>query len=79
MAGASTEAFKPIGRRLAKLRGEKGLSQRTLAERLGRPRSYVDRLELAERRLDVVDVQNLARALDVAPAELFVLLTSEDN
>ena len=74
MAGRNTDPFKPIGRRLAALRTERKLTQRALAEILGRPHSYVDRVELAERRLDVLDLQAFALAFDMAPTDLLELL-----
>jgi len=74
VAGRNTDPFKPIGRRLAALRTERKLTQRALAELLGRPHSYVDKLELAERRLDVLDLQAFALAFDMAPARLLELL-----
>jgi len=41
--------------RLVSMRMARGLSQRELADRLGRERSFVARVELGERRLDVVE------------------------
>lgn len=50
--------------RLIELRKNAGLSQRQLAERLGREQSVVARIELGERRLDVVELFRLLKALD---------------
>lgn len=77
MAGSSTDPFKPVGRRLAAVRAERGMSQRELAEKLGRPHSYVDKLELAERRLDIFDLRDLARGLDVSVEDLLRRLLSD--
>lgn len=77
MAGSSTDPFKPVGRRLAAVRAERGMSQRELAEKLGRPHSYVDKLELAERRLDIFDLQDLARGLGVSTEHLLLRLLSD--
>lgn len=44
-----------------------GLTQRTLAERLGRPQSFVSKFEHAERRLDVVEFLQVVRALGADP------------
>lgn len=77
MAGSSTDPFKPVGRRLAAVRAERGMSQRELAEKLGRPHSYVDKLELAERRLDIFDLRDLARGLDVSVEGLLRRLLSD--
>jgi len=70
VAGRSVEPFKEIGRRLAEVRHERGLTQKQLAERLERPPSYVAKLELAERRLDIIDLAALAVGLDLTPSEL---------
>lgn len=53
------------------------MSQRELAEKLGRPHSYVDKLELAERRLDIFDLRDLARGLDVSVEGLLRRLLSD--
>lgn len=45
------------------------LSQRGLADRLGKPRSFVSKLENKERRLDIVEFVMLARALRLSPSE----------
>lgn len=47
-----------------------GLTQVDLAERLGRPQSFVSKYERGERRLDVVEFLEVTDALDVAPAKL---------
>ena len=48
-------------------RTEAGLTQRQLAERLHREHSLVGRLELGERRLDVVEFYWLCKACGVNP------------
>ena len=63
-----------MGRRLAQLRVERGLTQRALAERIGKPASFVGKVELAERRLDVLDVLALAEAYELPPEQLFLLV-----
>lgn len=47
------------------LREEAGLVQTTLAERLGRNQTYVSNVELAIRRLDVVELRDYCSALDI--------------
>ena len=79
MAGRTTDPFKPVGRQLAGLRAEHGLTQRALAERIGKPPSFIGKLELAERRLDILDVLALADALSIPPAELFLRLVGRDG
>ncbi|WP_324750096.1 helix-turn-helix transcriptional regulator [Sphingomonas sp. LY54] len=47
------------------------VSQRELARRLGKPPSFVNKIELLERRLDIVELIAVARALGVKPEALF--------
>lgn len=70
MAGRSTEPFKVIGKRLAALREASGLTQRALGDRIERPHSYIGKLELAERRLDLLDLAALAGAFALTPAQM---------
>lgn len=56
---------------LVAARGEAGLTQRDLASLLKRPRSFVSRIEAGERRLDVVEFVDFARALKLDPIALF--------
>ena len=48
-----------------------GLSQRDLAVRLKRPRSLIGRIESGERRVDVIEFIEIARALGADPKDLF--------
>lgn len=50
-------------------RRKAGLTQRDLAERLGKPPSFVAKIETGERRLDLVEFVAIARALNLSPAE----------
>ena len=52
---------------LAALRKKAGLTQRQLAEKLRRERSLVGRLEMGERRLDVVEFYQFCKACGVEP------------
>jgi len=55
---------------LAVRRKELGLTQAALGERLGLHKQFVSRVELGERRLDVVEFADFAHALNLAPADL---------
>ena len=48
-----------------------GLTQRDLAARLKRPRSFVGRIEAGERRVDVIEFIEIARVMGVDPGHLF--------
>jgi DNA-binding XRE family transcriptional regulator len=56
---------------LAASRREAGLTQRQLAERLKRPHSFISKIEAGERRLDVLEFMEIAKALKVDPVDLF--------
>lgn len=47
-----------------------GLTQTDVATRLGRPQSYIAKIEGLERRIDMVEFIELARAMGKDPLEL---------
>jgi transcriptional regulator with XRE-family HTH domain len=49
-------------------REKAGLTQQQLADRLGKPQSFVAKYEGGERRLDLIEFLAIARALDFDPA-----------
>jgi transcriptional regulator with XRE-family HTH domain len=55
---------------IVEVRKAKGLTQREVAERLGKPRSFVSKIENRERRIDIVEFVALSRALGVDPQDL---------
>jgi len=50
-------------------RNEKGITMREMGERLGVIHSWVGKVELGERRLDVVEYARYCKALEVDPHE----------
>lgn len=66
----TSEAYDSAIQAIITARHAQGVSQRDLAARLGKPRSFVSKLENKERRLDLVEFVVLARALNLAPADL---------
>lgn len=68
-------ARSPYGRKytlfrayLVKARKDAGLTQVVLAARLGRHQSFVSKYERGERRLDVVEFLEIAKAIGLKPA-----------
>ena len=55
---------------LVQTRKDAGLTQQDLAGRLDRPQSFVSKIELGERRLDVVEFIELCRAIGTDPHRL---------
>jgi transcriptional regulator with XRE-family HTH domain len=56
---------------LVAVRKAAAVSQQTLAKKLSRPQSFIAKYEGGERRIDVVEFIEIARALDADPARLF--------
>jgi len=65
-----TEQYRSLCLSLVKARNAAGLTQRQVAARLNRPPSYVARVETGQRRLDVVEFFELARAIDADPFKI---------
>jgi len=70
------EALKTLGRRIAELRREKGLTQEALAEAMGVSRNHVADIELGTRNTGVWSILLICRALSLSPALLFEDFTS---
>ena len=56
---------------LVDARKKAGLTQDEVAQRLGRPQSFVAKYEGGERRLDVIELIDVAQALGADPLRLF--------
>lgn len=65
-----SEGFLALGRAIADIRQARGLSQEQFAASIGSRQSFVAKIELRVRRLDVVELVVLARAMKVEAAEL---------
>ncbi|GGM46301.1 hypothetical protein GCM10011608_33830 [Micromonospora sonchi] len=58
----------PLGRRVAELRANRGMSQQTFADRLGKSKSWVDKIERGVRKLDRYSViREIADVLRLDP------------
>jgi transcriptional regulator with XRE-family HTH domain len=55
------KAYKGFLARLIQARREASLTQVEVARRLGKPHSFVSKCELGERRVDFIELQQLAR------------------
>ncbi len=72
-----TPLYGRFREKLRELRKAAGLNQRELAARLEREHSFVGRIELGERRLDVVEFFWLCRACGYDPAKACVELMAD--
>jgi transcriptional regulator with XRE-family HTH domain len=54
---------------LRQVRRESGLTQVDLAERIGEPQSFVSKYESGERRLDLVELEQVCSAMGMSLSE----------
>jgi transcriptional regulator with XRE-family HTH domain len=70
MRAADDPDYIELIARLRRIRKNKGLSQSQLAELLGKPQSYISKVETCERRLDLVETIKLCAVLDTTFREI---------
>jgi len=56
--------YQDLIKKLIELRESKDMTQVELAQRLGKPQSYVSKVEILERRLDVIELMDWLKVLD---------------
>jgi transcriptional regulator with XRE-family HTH domain len=65
-----TQEYEAVLSGLVAARKEAGITQQELARRIGKPQSFVSKYERRERRLDVVELVRIARALGFDPCRV---------
>jgi transcriptional regulator with XRE-family HTH domain len=65
------EHYRIVGTCLAAARRRVNVTQQELAARLDKPQSFVSEYERGRRRVDVVELVVISRALGVDPRDLF--------
>jgi transcriptional regulator with XRE-family HTH domain len=73
----SSRSYRTAIERLVAARNVSGITQRELADRLRKPPSFVAKIELGERRLDIVEFIAVARALGLDPSELMKMISAD--
>ena len=68
---SNSETLIKFGNVIRKLRKEKGISQEELAHRADLHRTYIGMIERAEKNLTLLNIEKLAKALDVKITDLF--------
>lgn len=73
---ALSEQLKVVAGVLREAREEAGLSQRSLARRLGKANSHVSKIESGLRRVDALELYRIADAFGLPPTTLFERVAS---
>ncbi len=73
-----SEKYNRFRKLLIKARHLAELTQSELSVKLSRPQSYVSKYERGERRLDLIEFLELAKALQIEPTA-FINTLLEDN
>ena len=70
MSTAQTPQYIEFVSNLRRARKRSRLSQKALGERLGKPQSYVSKVETGERRLDLIETAEWCLALGISIGEV---------
>ena len=68
---SNSEILIKFGKAIRKLRKEKDISQEELAHRADLHRTYIGMIERAEKNITLLNIEKLAKALDVNITDLF--------
>lgn len=69
-----SEGLLALGQAISEIREAEGMSQREFAAKIGYRQSFISKLELGLRRIDVVELVVLSRAVGVPASELLSLV-----
>lgn len=64
---AFTQKYRVFTKLLVETRKSNKTTQKSLAEKLGKPQSFISKYESGERRLDLIEFLDIARALSIDP------------
>lgn len=68
------ERYRALVQAIISMRKKKNLSQRALAELMGRSHNFIARTEMHERRLDYIDVVDILKAMGLSKSEILKFL-----
>lgn len=67
---SDSEILKKFGNRVRQFRKQKDISQEELAHRADLHRTYIGMIERAEKNITLLNIEKIAKALDVSISEL---------
>ncbi|MEB6668023.1 MULTISPECIES: helix-turn-helix transcriptional regulator [Acinetobacter] len=68
--------YQGLIKKLIELRESKNVTQVELARRLNKPQSYVSKVEILERRLDVIELSDWLNAIHIKISEFIIQFDS---
>lgn len=74
MATIYHQDYQKLIQTLIETRKSQNLTQAQLAQRLGKPQSYVAKIEVFERKLDILEFVVLCKILDVKASEILKMI-----
>ena len=74
MASVYSDEYQRVIAALKQARKAQGITQMQLAEALGRPQSFIAKIESGERRLDVVEFVHLARLVGLVVEDVLKII-----
>ena len=74
MKGTYSARYRRLLLQLAETRQDAGLTQAQVAKAMGKPQSFVSKVESGERRLDVIELFDFLRVLKREPIEFVRML-----
>lgn len=72
-----SEEYEVFCRLLRRVREEAGISQNTLAKRLGVPQGWLSKVENGHRRLDVLELLRICTAIGIRPEDFVARLRGD--
>lgn len=63
MTSTHSNEYRRLIEELVKARKKSGLTQQALARQIGKPQSFISKIENGERRLDVIELIEITRAI----------------
>lgn len=70
MKSIYSQSYRLLLDRIVKARNDAGITQAELADKLGRPQSFVSKIENGERRIDVIEFLQVAKHVGFDPCAL---------
>jgi transcriptional regulator with XRE-family HTH domain len=71
---AFTDAHEGLREALIAARKDAGVTQEELADRIDKPQQFISKIERGDRRVDVVELIAICRALKLDPKEVFATI-----